>query len=127
NRSIEIVYYYNASLLNNNVVYENTNYGIYVHDSGLYATPGTRLINNTIYHAVGPAIRLENNGPDVKLFNNIVVINNGFAIEVIGNTTGFESDFNDLFPAKPAASVGKFLGTPAATLAAWRTVSGRDA
>ena len=125
---IEISGFIIGYVITNNLVYANTNQGIYVHNAGTSGSTGVQLINNTVHHDVGSAIRIENNGPNVRLFNNIIVINGGLGIEVIGNAAGFDSDFNDIFPAKPGASVGKFLAAAtSATLAAWRTASGKDA
>ncbi len=110
----------------NNLVYQNANQGIYIH--GVQYNSPVRIINNTVYHDTGSAIRLENNSQPVYVYNNIIVINGGFGIELIGNATGFDSNYNDIFPTRPGANVGKYLAqTNSDTLAAWRTASGKDA
>jgi len=127
-RGIEAANSQGGDLIENNLVYDNANYGIYVHGAGANNSNGTQLINNTVHHEVGSAIRLENNGNNVHLYNNIVYINGGFGIEVIGNVTGYDSNYNDIFPARTGALVGKFLtNTNSATLAQWQTASGKDA
>src|SRR5207247_1120752 len=82
---IEISGFISGYVITNNLVYANTNQGIYVHNAGTSGSTGVQLINNTVHHDVGSAIRIENNGPNVRLFNNIIVINGGLGIEVIGN------------------------------------------
>ncbi len=114
--------------MQNNLVYDNTNFGIYVHGAGTSGNLGTRVINNTVHHEVGSAIRLENNGNNVVLYNNLIYINGGLGLEVIGNVTGYDSNYNDIFPARVGANVGKYLSQPnSATLADWQTASGKDA
>jgi parallel beta-helix repeat protein len=125
---IEVVAYYPASTISNNVVYDNANQGIFVHDSNIGGSTPLQIVNNTVYHDVGDAIKLQNNGANIHLYNNIIFINAGLGIEVIGGVTGFDSNYNDIFPGKPGASVGKYLASPtSATLAAWRTATGTDA
>ena len=42
----------------------------------------------TVQQEIGTAIKLQNNGPNVRLANNIVVINGGLGIDAIGDLTG---------------------------------------
>src|SRR5207249_1908964 len=97
----EIANFAGGALVQNNLVYENSNFGIYVHAAGTSGSNGTLIVNNTVYHDVGSAIKLENNGNNVRLYNNIIVINSGLGLEVIGNVTGFDSNYNDIFPSRP--------------------------
>ena len=127
-RGIEVSNFTGATLVQGNLVYDNTNSGIYVRAAATSGTPGVRIINNTVHHEVGSAVKFENNGNNMKLFNNVIYINGGLGIEVIGNVTGFDSNYNDIFPARPAANVGKWLAQPnSATLAAWQAASTEDA
>src|SRR5213078_894149 len=83
---------------------DNGNQGIYVHAAATSGSAGVKLINNTVYHDNGSAIKLENNGSNINLYNN-----------------------NDIFLGKPGANSGRWLGTTSVTLANWRTASGKDA
>src|SRR5262249_17660492 len=127
-RGIEIVNYQGGATIQDNLVYDNTNQGIYVHGAGTSGSNGTLLINNTVHHEVGSAIRLENNGNNVRLFNNVIYIKGGLGIEIIGNVVGYDSNYNDIFPALAGAFVGKYLGNAnSTTLANWQSVTGKDA
>ena len=86
-----------------------------------------KLISNTVFHDNGSAIKLENNGANINLYNNIIQINGGFGIEVIGGTTGYDSNYNDIFLGRPGANTGRWLGATSVTLANWKTASGKDA
>jgi len=120
---IEVVNFQTGPTIAENLVYDNTNQGIYVHDAAINTTQGVRLLDNTVQHDVGSAIKLQNNGANFRLFNNVVVINTGLGIEVIGGVTGFDSDYNDIFRGTPGASVGRWLGVLAPDLAAWRAAT----
>ncbi|MBI3867660.1 MAG: right-handed parallel beta-helix repeat-containing protein, partial [Verrucomicrobia bacterium] len=110
----------------NSFIYQNTNQEIYIHNV-LY-NGAIRVVNNTLYHDTGSAIRVENSNQPPNLYNNIIVINSGLGVEVIGNAAGFDSNYNDIFTTRPGANVGRFQGQPiSATLDAWRTASGKDA
>ncbi len=127
-RGIEVTNYYGATTVQNNLVYDNTNQGIYVHGAGTSGNPGVLIVNNTVQHEVGSALKLENNGNNVRVYNNIIVINGGLGMEVIGNVTGFDSNYNDIFPARAGANIGKYLtNANSATLASWQTATGKDA
>src|SRR6185436_4817471 len=65
-RGIDVNNSQGGAVIQNNLVYDNDNYGIYVHAAGI----STLLVNNTVHHEVGSAVRLENNGNNVRLFNN---------------------------------------------------------
>jgi hypothetical protein len=109
-----------APQVRNNLVYSNTNVGIDV-PSG-----SPVMVGNTIVHPVGTAVRFTGSGTGT-LKNNIVSANVGTLVSVAtGGQAAFVSDRNDLFPASAAANVGLWGATPAATLANWRTISGRD-
>jgi hypothetical protein len=125
---LEVNNYQARPVVVSNLVYDNANAGIFVHDAGLNSgNAGMYLFNNTVYQDVGSAIKFQNNGPNVRLFNNVIVINGGLGIEVIGGVTGFQSDRNDIFLATAGASVGRWIGTTAADLAAWTALTGADA
>jgi hypothetical protein len=127
-RGIEVASPYGTTIVQDNLVYDNTNYGIYLHGAGSSGTPGTLVLNNTVMHEVGSAVRLENNGNNVRLYNNILYINGGLGIELIGNAAGFDSNYNDIYPGRPGANVGRFQSVAiSATLAAWQAASGEDA
>ncbi|HEV8606351.1 MAG TPA: right-handed parallel beta-helix repeat-containing protein [Tepidisphaeraceae bacterium] len=124
---IEVAAFAGNDVLTNNTVYDNANQGIYVHATGTSGSAGAKLINNTVFHDTGSAIKLENNGPNINLYNNIIQINGGFGIEVIGGVTGYDSNYNDIFLGRPGANTGRYLGATAVTLANWKTTSGKDA
>ena len=119
-------YYAGGSQVLNNLVYQNANFGVYLH--GVQYNGSVRIVNNTIYHDIGSAFRMENSTQVALLYNNIIVINGGYGIEVIGNATGFDSNWNDIYTTRPGASIGKFQDSAKSdTLDAWRTASGKDA
>ena len=127
-RGVDVVAPFGAFVISNNLIYDNANQAIYVHGALSNSQGGVKIINNTLHHEAGSAIKLENNGNNIKLWNNIVWVNGGLGIEVIGNITGLDSNYNNLFAAKPGASVGKWLANAqSADLAAWRVASGEDA
>ncbi len=112
--------------LADNLVYQNAHQAIYVHD--VQRTDPVSIINNTVDHDTGSAVRIENNAVAVRLYNNIIVIGGGLGVELIGDANGFDSDYNDIFPAHSGAAVGKYQDQNAAnTLAAWQAASGGDA
>gem|GEM_PF-5627195 len=112
----------------NNLVYDNANFGIYVHNTVTSGSNGVTVINNTIHQQVGTALRFENNGANMQVFNNIIVVLGGFGVEVIGATTNFQMDFNNVFVPDPlSADFGRWLGVTQADLTAWQAASAQDA
>jgi parallel beta-helix repeat protein len=118
-----------GTVISNNTVYDNANQGIYIHAAAANGATGIKILHNTIHHEVGTALKLENNaGNNFQVLNNIIVIRSGLGVEIIGNDVGMISNFNNIFPALPGANVGKYkTAAISATMAAWRTASGRDA
>jgi parallel beta-helix repeat protein len=116
------------TVIDNNTVYDNDAQGIYVHGAATDNTNGVRIRHNTIYHESGSALKLENNGNNFQLVNNIIYIRSGLGFELIGNDAGMVSNYNDIFPALAGANVGKYKTNPtSATLADWKALTGRDA
>lgn len=113
----------------NNLSYDNTNQALYIHNSatGGSGTFGLRVDNNTLWHDVGTALWLANNGSDVRLGNNTISIGAGSGIVVDGTTVGFSSDRNNVFRTTGGANWGTWKGAAAATLAAWQVASSADA
>ncbi|MCA9262213.1 MAG: right-handed parallel beta-helix repeat-containing protein [Planctomycetales bacterium] len=118
-----------GTTVSTNLVYDNTNEGIYVHATG---TSGTQpnavvVVHNTVWHEVGTAVRLINNGNAVLLSDNNVVIQGGVGISIEGNTTGLSSDYNNLYAATGGADVGRWQATTASDLADWQSMTSQDA
>jgi Ca2+-binding RTX toxin-like protein len=120
---------FRGTRVSNNLVYDNTNQAIYIHNSATSGsgTFGLRLYNNTLWHDVGTALWLANNGADVRLRNNVISIGAGSGIVVDGTTVGFSSERNNVFRTTGGANWGTWKGTAVATLAAWQVASGTDA
>ncbi|MBI1396537.1 MAG: tandem-95 repeat protein, partial [Betaproteobacteria bacterium] len=115
-----------SSLIDNNVIYANTNFGIV--ENYPFDDPGT-IVNNTIYQPVGDAIRF-NGGSAVRyvIENNIFSVGAGAAINTTtANITGFVSDFNVFDRMTADAVVGVWGSVQRATLDAWRAATGLDA
>ena len=115
---------FNATI-SSNIVYSNTNQGMLVESSS-----GTTLVNNTVYQAVGDAVRLRgNNNGNIRLRNNIVWIDSGYAINVDGGSQGgFSSNYNLLYQSTdPNAHVGLWGGVIRDSLADWQAANSQDA
>ncbi|MCC5830183.1 MAG: right-handed parallel beta-helix repeat-containing protein, partial [Phycisphaeraceae bacterium] len=118
-----------GGLVENNLLYANTNVGIRIAANGSGNTTPKQFINNTIYQPVGDAIRLESNTRTARFYNNIIWVETGFGFNVFADSTaGFDSDWN-LFNLglDPNARIGRFAGDDAFDFGAWRTLTGHDA
>ncbi|WP_197456009.1 right-handed parallel beta-helix repeat-containing protein [Stieleria neptunia] len=111
----------NNANIANNLVYANTNSAIYLRDGYSDA----RIVGNTLYQPVGDAVTIEASS-EVRLFNNIVWVENGAAINAAGDAiTGFRTDYNLVqLGAGSSVSFGIFAGTTHVDLAAWRNATG---
>ncbi|KKL55380.1 hypothetical protein LCGC14_2255990, partial [marine sediment metagenome] len=75
-----------------NVIYRNTSVAIHVTNES-----DVRIVNNTLYAAVGDNIRIESTSSDVQVLNNILWAEAGYDIYVDNNSqSGFWSNYNDL-------------------------------
>ncbi len=113
-------------LIANNVVYANTNHGIFIERS---VAAGGRIANNTVYQSVGDTIRLENVTQGMVIRNNVLWTDAGHDIFVANNSspTNIVSDYNLLQTGPdPNAHVGYWGGVDRHTLADWRNASGQD-
>ncbi|NDC64738.1 MAG: hypothetical protein EBZ59_12310, partial [Planctomycetia bacterium] len=109
------------------MVYANTNTGI--RNAGSYSSSYTsRILSNTLYQSVGDAIVLSGSDPKV-VENNIVRVDAGYALNVASSAQSAVRANYNLFSLStdPNARIGLWGSTQAATLPAWRTVSGQDA
>ncbi len=119
---------YSSTSVTSNIVYDNANQGIYAHNMHQNSANSLSIVNNTVVHDVGTAIRLADNGNGVVLVNNLISVNAGLGIEISGNVSGLVSDANNVYLVFSGASFGKYLGNAnSADLASWRSVSGQDA
>ncbi|MBI9016788.1 MAG: right-handed parallel beta-helix repeat-containing protein [Phycisphaerae bacterium] len=83
-------YRFNGTI-SNNIIYANSDYGLTVNQG----QAGASIVNNTIYQPIGDAVRIYNNSSDVKLANNIFMIDTGHCINIeAGSNTGLASDYN---------------------------------
>jgi parallel beta-helix repeat protein len=64
-------------------------------------------------------------GAGIKIKNNIFKSNTDYAINVANSTGLVEMDYNDFFTS--GVNLGRFGSSNAGDLAAWRTLSGKDA
>ncbi|MEK7676038.1 MAG: right-handed parallel beta-helix repeat-containing protein [Verrucomicrobiota bacterium] len=110
----------------NNIVYSNTEQGILVR-GGTAEWPVT-ILNNTVVQSTGDAMRLESEAEKVRLQNNILTIESGYALHVTSNEAGvLESDYN-LFRKSTAANAHLVSsgGTNMDTLNQWQAAAQSD-
>ncbi len=114
--------------IENNLVYANSNQGIVIDDSAAFSGQRAEVINNTVYQEVGDAIRVQGTAEEVELKNNILWIEEGYALFVTADSQiGFESDYNLFFVGDvPNAFVGFWGGITADLLSDWQATSGQD-
>ena len=113
-----------SGLTSNNLLYANTENGIWMINAG--SSP--ELVNNTIYQIAGDAIRLEE-ASDLRVYNNAIWVEAGFGFRI--NTSAFSeiiSDYN-MFTIgdDPNANVGFYQSTPIRTIDEWHTTTSFDA
>ncbi|MCB2040934.1 MAG: tandem-95 repeat protein, partial [Rhodoferax sp.] len=90
-----------------------------------YDTSFTR--SNTIYQPVGDAVLVQGNAGNTHLVNNIIQVNAGYAINLASAASLVQSDYNLFWTPQAGGRIGLYAGVQQATLAAWRTASGKDA
>jgi VCBS repeat-containing protein len=112
----------------NNLIYDNTNQGLVIHFGG--SGTGYRVENNTIYQAVGDAVKVEGSAQNVKLANNILWVDLGNAISVEdGSQTGFTSDYNLFYLGSEIDASDNLVlwgATGYTSLEAWQTDRSQD-
>jgi hypothetical protein len=115
-----------VSTVENNLIYGNTNQGIFVQNLSDSGTSPIR--NNTIYQNVGEAIRITNNSRGLQLINNILRVDSGYCIYVDSTSqTNFSSNYNLIqIGNDPASNTGYWNGTSRKLLADWTAASGFD-
>jgi autotransporter-associated beta strand protein/parallel beta-helix repeat protein len=119
----ESSYNFYTNLVQDNLIYANANQGILLQRSN-----GGQIINNTIYQAVGNAVRVEAGSQNVELRNNILWVNAGYDIYAASDSqSGLSSDYN-LFNKglDPNAHIGFWNNAPQDPLTGWQTASGQD-
>lgn len=110
-------------LVANNLVYDNSIYGIHVRSYGSTATP---VENNTVYQPAGDAVFLSFAAQNVQLRNNILWVAAGHAINVSPDSeVGFASDYNNITTIG-AGKIGLWEGRSFAALADWFYELGLD-
>ncbi len=113
-------------LIENNLVYANSTQGIVVDDAVVSGDFGVRILNNTVYQEVGDAVRIQNTAEGVQLSNNILWVDQGFAISVSTDSqVGFTSDFNLLFTTG-TGQIGFWQDLARPSLSSWRNASFAD-
>jgi len=113
----------------NNLIYDNREWGILIVATRVSGDSYPELVNNTVYQEVGDAIRLNGgNTTDVILRNNIFVIEKGFAIYVDEEAqTNFSSEFNWFIQGTdPEAKIGNWGGLESDSVEQWNLDSGQD-
>ncbi|MFO0858027.1 MAG: right-handed parallel beta-helix repeat-containing protein [Phycisphaerales bacterium] len=116
-----------TNLIINNLIYDNTNQAV---DLDYSATTNStfRLINNTIYHQVGSAVRIVNAITGSQMVNNNIAIGGGFGVELSGTIGAWLSNYNNVWLINSgSAQYGRFQGTPQNTIVNWRTATSQDA
>ncbi|MCA9156263.1 MAG: right-handed parallel beta-helix repeat-containing protein, partial [Planctomycetales bacterium] len=110
--------------IESNLVYDNANFGLLI-GNAFRAT----IASNTVFQAVGDAVRIQDQSENVQLANNILWVESGAAIHVADDSqTGFSSDYN-LFHqgADINAVVGFWNGAATAALVDWQSATSQDA
>ena len=107
-----------------NLVYDNTNTGIRITDGA----SGADISNNTVFQAVGEAIRIETSSQDVRVHNNILWVDSGHNLFVGADSlTGLSSDRNLFHQGTDSGAFIGFWGDESVdTLAQWQSISGGD-
>ncbi|MCP4595484.1 LamG-like jellyroll fold domain-containing protein, partial [Neptuniibacter sp.] len=81
-------------LIENNLVYANTNQGIVLEKAITSSGVHAQVINNTVYQEVGDAVRIQLGSKNVELRNNILWVEAGYDIYVDSDSqVGFDSDY----------------------------------
>ena len=109
-----------------NVLYANTEEGLLVR--GGTAEHPVAVLNNTVVQTTGVAVRLESEAERVRLRNNILTIESGYALDLTSNDAAMlDSDYN-LFRKGGAANAHlvRAGGSDLDTLAAWQQASRLD-
>jgi parallel beta-helix repeat protein len=82
-----------SGAITGNLVYDNGSRGI-----ELVGAVGATLVNNTVHHLSGAAVRVEGGSRDVRLRNNILFTGDGYDLSVAADSQdGFASDYNLMF------------------------------
>ncbi|MCP4712475.1 MAG: right-handed parallel beta-helix repeat-containing protein, partial [Planctomycetes bacterium] len=118
-----------SGLIENNLVYANTNQGIVLENAITSSGVHARVINNTVYQQVGDAVRVQSNSNNVELRNNILWVEAGYGISVTSDSqAGFGSDYNLFYILENSAgAVGLWGGSIASTLTDWQAATGQGA
>ena len=96
---LEITNFQAGPTVRNNLVYDNANQGIFVHDAVLNASgAGVRLLEQHRVSGRGQRDQAAEQRSQPSHFQQRHRDQGGFGIEVIGGVTGFESDYNDVVP-----------------------------
>ncbi len=87
-----------SGVVNGNIIYNNTTYGVLVSGTGYYGGTPT-IANNTIVQTVGDAVHVsDSRAQNIFVKNNILQVASGYAIAVDSTSgRGFRSDYNDIF------------------------------
>ena len=108
-----------SSLMSNNLVYANTQYGMW------FSGGSHEIVNNTIYQASGLGLRIGDGASNNRIRSNIIWTEVGAAVTVDGSSqNGFASDFNILRSGR--GPVGIWQGVARPTLANWRSATLQD-
>ena len=111
-------------MINNNLIYANTNQGILVQAGG---GAGTQIVNDTIYEPLGDGIDLQQHSTNVQLRNDIIWVQAGYDVNVASDSqAGFASDYNVLYTSG-SGQVGLWQQIPAPTMQLWRNADFTDA
>ncbi len=116
---------YIPNLIEDNLVYQNTDVGIRV------AATGSRIRNNTIFQSLNrplaAGVRIESGSRDTSLHNNVIWVEAGYGIDVRSNgEPGFTSDFNWFYDGAEANARAGRWGGDRNNLADWQVATGGD-
>ena len=107
--------------ISNNVVYANSDASIFLSQGG-----NATVVNNTIVQTAGDGVRISNLSSGIRLRNNSIWAQGGFAINVASDSqAGFQSDYNNLF-ASGSGSIARWQNVTRPTMASWRATAFTD-
>jgi parallel beta-helix repeat protein len=117
-------------VIDNNLIYSNTNYGILISNTaGSSAANGSRIVNNTIDQPVGDAVRITSGNTWITFVNNIITVGTGNGIYFAASTGNGFTAWKNLYyhPGGAGSFIGQRNGTSYGTLAAWQAATSLDA
>ena len=108
----------------NNLLYDNTDFGIIVEQTQYRRGQDVRILNNTIYQIAGDAIRLQNGAEDISIGNNLLWNEAGYGLFVSSGSSDITTDYNLYQRSEdPSSRAVFYLGTAYDTTTDWQAAN----